>query len=123
MNSTSRLAKVEAKLDKTVQEVASTLENHSKAIESITNSALAVEVKLNEVDQELDTRLQIYSYHKKLKRCLTYIANPIRAKEKQSLNITVNTNEPGCEEIQDKKWSDSAAEAAMSSPAALIMYH
>ena len=53
----SRLAKVEAKLDKTVQEVASRLENHSKAIESIPNSPLAVEVKLNEVGPELDTRL------------------------------------------------------------------
>ena len=63
----SRLAKVEAKLDKTVQEIASRLENHSKAIESIPNSALAVEVKLNEVGQELDTRLD--SHRKKLKRC------------------------------------------------------
>ena len=63
-----RLAKIEAKLDKTVQEVASRLENHSKAIESIPNSALAVEVKMNEVGQELDTRLD--SHHKKLKRCL-----------------------------------------------------
>ena len=57
MNSTSRLAKVEAKLDKTVQEVASRLENHSKAIESIPNSASVVEVKLNEVGKELDTKL------------------------------------------------------------------
>ena len=57
MNSTSRLAKVEAKLDKTVQEVASRLKNCSKAIESIPNSASAVEVKLNEVGKELDTKL------------------------------------------------------------------
>jgi len=43
----SRIEKVEAKLDKIVQEVGSKLENHSKTIESIPSSASAVEVKLN----------------------------------------------------------------------------
>ena len=53
----SRLEKVEAKLDKIVQEVGSKLENHSKTIESISNSASAVEAKLNKVVQELGTRI------------------------------------------------------------------
>ena len=41
----SRIEKVEAKLDKIVQEVGSKLENHSKTIESIPSSTSAVEVK------------------------------------------------------------------------------
>ena len=53
----SRLKKVEAKLDKIVQEGGSKLENHSKTIKSIPNSASAVEVKLNKVVQELGTRI------------------------------------------------------------------
>ena len=54
----SRLEKVEAKLDKIVQEVVgSRLDNHSKTIESIPSSASAVEVKLNKVVQELGTKL------------------------------------------------------------------
>ena len=36
----SRLEKVDAKLDKIVHEVGSRLENHSKAVESITNIVL-----------------------------------------------------------------------------------
>ena len=63
----SRLEKVEAKLDKIVHEVGSSLENHSKAIELIPNSVSAVEVKLNKVVQELATRLD--SHRKKLKKC------------------------------------------------------
>ena len=66
MNSTSRLAKDKPKLDKTVQEVASRLKNRSKAIESIPNSASAVEVKLNEV---AGARYQTRWSSQKLKRC------------------------------------------------------
>ena len=57
----SRLEKVEAKLDKIVQEVGSKFENHSKTIESIPNNAPAVEAKLNKVVQELGTRIDSHS--------------------------------------------------------------
>jgi len=47
----SRIEKVEAKLDKIVQEVGSKLKNYNKTIESIPSSASAVEVKLKKVVQ------------------------------------------------------------------------
>jgi len=49
MNFILGLKKVEAKLDKFVQEVGSGLEIHRKTIESIPNSVSAVESKLNKV--------------------------------------------------------------------------
>ena len=53
----SRLDKVEVKLDEIIHKVGSELENHNKTIQSLPNNTSAVETKLNKVVQELGTRL------------------------------------------------------------------
>jgi len=95
----SRLEKVEAKLDKIVQEVGSRLDNQNKTIESIPNSASAVEVKLNKVVQtKLDSHCKtIEAIPVKVPDLATTIASVTssltieqREKEKRQLNLIIH---------------------------------
>jgi len=133
----SRLEKVEAKLDKIVQEVGSRLDNHSKTIESIPSSASAVEVKLNKVVQELGTKLDshcktIEAIPAKVPDLATTIASVTsslateqREKEKRQLNLILHnvpeskSSDPLTRKKEDTDFVQQVFSDVLSTPATI----
>ena len=133
----SRLEKVEAKLDKIVQEVGSRLDNHSKTIESIPSSASAVEVNLNKVVQELGTKLDshcktIEAIPAKVPDLATTIASVTSSlateqieKEKRQLNLIFHnvpeskSSDPNTRKKKDTDFVQSVFSDVLSTPATI----